>query len=105
GVVDTIENPDINEHRGVIEGQSLAVEEESLIDLSIYPNPVKEVLTLNTSGEVVGKIATVFDLNGKKILNVKLNNNSLDVSSTAPGMYMLRVEAQGKITTRKFLKE
>ncbi|HZW62903.1 MAG TPA: FG-GAP-like repeat-containing protein [Flavobacteriaceae bacterium] len=105
GVVDTIENPDINEHLVVIEGQSLAVEDETLIDLSIYPNPVKEVLTLKTSGEVVGKIATVFDLNGKKILNVKLNHNSLDVSSLAPGMYMLRVEAQGKITTRKFLKE
>jgi hypothetical protein len=105
GIVDNIVNPNINEHLVIIEGQSLSVEDETLTDMVIYPNPVKDVINIQTSGDVIGKIATVFDLQGKKVINVRLDENKLDVSALSSGMFILRIESFGKITTRKFIKE
>ena len=105
GIVDTITNPDINTHAVVVEGQSLSVEDFELSGLVIYPNPVKNLINLETSVDLYGRIATVFDLNGKKILNKKLESNTLDVSNLQGGFYILRLEQDGKTINRKFIKE
>ncbi|SFN48061.1 Por secretion system C-terminal sorting domain-containing protein [Bizionia echini] len=105
GVVDNIQNPSINQRICVTEGESLSVEDYELEGLTIYPNPVEDILNISTPVSISGKIATVFDLNGKKVLNSKLNTNNLDVSKLQTGFYILRLESEGRVINRKFIKQ
>lgn len=105
GTIDVIENPAINDTLSVTEGSFLGIEDETLAGLTIYPNPVKDQLFINTPVVLTDKIATVFDVNGRRILNAKLASNTLDVSKLTSGIYFLRLESEGKVTTRKFIKE
>jgi hypothetical protein len=105
GIIDVIPNPDINMAHTIVEGASLSIIDEELIDVSIYPNPVDDVLTITTTAALVGRIATVFDINGKRVLNLKLNSDALDVSYLESGIYFLRLESNGKSIKRKFIKK
>ena len=51
------------------------------------------------------RIATVFDVTGKKVLNQRLMTNQVDVSTLQNGVYFLRIENEGRSITRKFIKE
>jgi len=105
GIVDTILNPAINSTVTVPEGDTLSIEDETLADVEIYPNPVKDVITISTSADIVGYVATVFDINGKRVMNHKLSSNTLDVEALQTGVYFLRLESQGRSIKRKFIKQ
>ncbi len=105
GTVDFIANPAINTMHVITEGSALKVIDETLVDVSIYPNPVEDILTIKTSADVISKIATVFDINGRRVLSMKLKSNTIDVSSLTGGVYFLRLESEGKIMKRKFIKK
>ena len=105
GIIDVIENPEINTTISVVEGSFLSIEDESIENLIIYPNPVSDVLNINTSSALTNRIATVFDLNGRRVLNEKLIENTLNVSKLQSGIYFLRLESNGKSLKRKFIKE
>jgi hypothetical protein len=105
GIVDTYLNPNINEVHTYVEGETLGLQDTELTDLKIYPNPVGNQLNMETSINLTDRIATVFDINGKRVLNSKLSSNHLDVSKLQSGMYLLQLESEGKIITKKFIKE
>ncbi|MBO3115309.1 VCBS repeat-containing protein [Winogradskyella sp. DF17] len=105
GNVDVISGPGINTTVSVIEGSTLSILDEELVDAVIYPNPVEDVLTITTSAQLTGRIATVFDLNGKRVLNQKLETDVLNVSNLQEGIYFLRIESNGKSIKRKFIKK
>lgn len=105
GTVDYVTNATVNSTVHVEEGQTLAIQDETLIDLSLYPNPVKDQLTLKTKGDIIGKTVTIFDLNGKVVLNQNIQKPEINVSQLQSGMYLLQIEYKGKLMTRKFLKE
>lgn len=105
GIIDNISNPTANQTIEIREGETLTVQDETLSDLVIYPNPVKSVITIQSQTNVSGRIATVFDINGKKVLNQRLEDNTMNVSKLQSGFYILRLESQGKVVNRKFIKE
>jgi hypothetical protein len=105
GIIDNIPNPTINTTLNIVEGSALNIEDETLVDVSIYPNPVEAILTIETSADLTNKIATVFDMNGKRVLNQKLTTNTLDVSRLESGIYFLRLESEGRSIKRKFIKK
>ncbi len=105
GVIDYILDPTINTTHNIVEGSTLSIVDETLIDVSIYPNPVENELNIKTSGDLINKIATVFDINGKKVLNHKLESNIINVSHLEAGIYFLRLESEGKVMKRKFIKK
>lgn len=104
GIVDVIQNPLINSTLSIVEGSSLSIPDEELADVSIYPNPVEDVLTITTAADLTGRIATIFDLNGKRVLNQKLISDQLNVSNLQSGFYFLRIESNGRSIKRKFIK-
>jgi hypothetical protein len=70
--------------------------------VSIYPNPVQDVLTINTQETL--RNVTVFNINGQQ-MPVRLNNNTIDVSSFSNGVYLLNVELEnGAKEVMKFVK-
>jgi hypothetical protein len=104
GIVDHIPAPAINTTHTVVEGTFLGILDESLTDLTIFPNPVNDILNLQTSTNLIDKIATIFDMNGKRVLNQKLDSNTLNVDVLDSGIYILRLESKGKTMNRKFIK-
>jgi len=105
GIIDTINNPTINSSLVVIEGATLSTIDSELANLVIYPNPTKDILNIETPVTITNRIATVFDVNGKRVLNAKLTSNTFDVSSLTAGIYFLRLETNGKTIKRKFIKQ
>ncbi|MBC8756978.1 VCBS repeat-containing protein [Kordia sp. YSTF-M3] len=104
GAIDNVQNPTINTHHIITEGQALGIEDETLENIAIHPNPVGKVMNINSPINLVGKIATIFNIEGKRMMNLKLTEHSIDVSNLRQGSYILRLESEGKIYTQKFLK-
>lgn len=80
------------------------LEEETF---SVFPNPVKDQLTLDFPGVLSNQVA-VFDIWGRQMeisksaLSEQLN---LDFSQFAPGVYLITVNKDGKKLSRKIIKE
>lgn len=106
GVVDVFENPSINSTHVLVEGTApLSISDETFADISIYPNPVEDILKIKTSEILTEKIATIFDVTGKRVFNQMITNNELDVSKLQGGVYFLRIESNGRSLKRKFIKK
>ena len=78
---------------------------ELFADISIYPNPVEDVLKIKTSEVLTEKIATIFDVTGKRVFNQMIINNELNVSNLQGGIYFLRIESNGRSLRREFIKK
>jgi hypothetical protein len=74
-------------------------------NLQIYPNPVRDILTINSDSEI--KTLNLTDLYGRPL--IKLNENSkyceLDLSQLHKGFYFLIIETANKTITRKIIRE
>ncbi|MEO8588899.1 MAG: serine hydrolase [Flavobacteriales bacterium] len=57
--------------------------------ISIFPSPASEQLRVNTAGRVVRSLE-LFAADGRR-MDVALNDNTIDVSAMAPGIYAVRV--------------
>jgi len=71
-------------------------------DFTIYPNPVKDRLNIKTAESIIK--TQVFDLSGRMVLNAQ-ESKELAVSSLKPGIYLLRVETENGVRTKRFIKE
>ena len=78
--------------------------------MSIYPNPVKDLLTIKTSNATFfsEKKIGIYNILGEKILSFKLGNaqtNKIDVAALKAGVYFVRYETEkGNTVTEKFYK-
>ena len=106
GVVDLITNPDINTSLIVNEGNSsLSTPNSFVTDLILYPNPTKSVLNLSSLNNLSDAIYTVFDMNGRRVLNSKLTSRTIDVSGLASGNYIFRLLSGNSVKNQKFIKQ
>jgi len=78
--------------------------DESEIDLniSIFPNPTKDLLTIESSHKI-NKIE-LLTINGQSIKSLA-DSNSISVADLPAGLYLLSVKAAGAIEILKFIKE
>jgi len=107
GIVDVINNPETNTTIHVAEGETLSLESSFIEDLIIYPNPVKNILTIDSSLNLDQSIISVFDLAGRRVMNYRLASgiNSVNVSELSAGKYILRViTEENHISSQKFIK-
>ena len=75
----------------------------SISKLRLYPNPVRDFITIETNNIDVSAVS-VFDILGKNVLSQKqLTNNRLDVSTLKKGIYLIRIDANGASTTKKVI--
>ncbi|RYD90057.1 MAG: T9SS type A sorting domain-containing protein, partial [Sphingobacteriales bacterium] len=73
--------------------------------LKVYPNPVKDVLTLSYTSEITS--VTVYNLLGQQVLNKNVNQDEtqIDLSGLSSGAYMVRVVADDKAAAIKIIKQ
>ncbi|SDR72498.1 Por secretion system C-terminal sorting domain-containing protein [Formosa sp. Hel1_31_208] len=105
GIIDTVNNPTINTPIEVVEGATLSLENSFVNDLVIYPNPTKVLLNISSTDNLTDAIYTIFDINGKRIMNAKLTQNTIDVSELTTGNYILRIVSGNSIKSQKFIKQ
>ncbi len=106
GIVDQVNNPNINEAITILEGSYTLSSPDTFVgDLIVYPNPTKSVLNLSTLEDLDNAIYTVFDINGRRLLNAKLNSKTIDVSNLSSGQYILRIMSGSKVKNQKFIKQ
>ncbi len=105
GVVDQLVAPNINEAHTIVEGTLLSLEDTLTNDLILFPNPTSETLNLSVTNGLEDAIYTVFDISGKRVMNARLEGNTIDVSSLQTGNYILRLLVEGTIKTQRFIKQ
>ncbi len=71
-------------------------------DISISPNPVNNFISVQTNINNIEKIE-IFSVNGK-LLILTNNKNNIDIQSLQRGIYILRLEGEGKSFVTKFIK-
>ena len=79
------------------------------MSISVYPNPVKSILSIkNNSNSSLSKV-TIYDITGKILVTQNMNEsqtNSIDISEFTTGIYMILIEdINGNNIKTKFIKE
>ena len=82
---------------------ALAVDQNSIVDFSIYPNPFLEVISIRgVEGLANYKI---YSVDGKLIKKGAVENDKIHLSELAKGMYLLQLDFNDKIMTKKIIKK
>jgi len=70
--------------------------------LSIYPNPVTNLLRVNAASKVIG--LTIYNISGQEVLRAE--KATINTSSLSRGVYIIKVSQEGgAISTKRFIKE
>ena len=75
--------------------------------MKIYPNPVRNTLTVETLQSFGNSTLSVFNFSGQELLTQKVvsSKTQLDLSSFAKGIYTIRLMNNDKVEVRKIVKE
>ena len=77
---------------------------EALTTISLYPNPTKDVLNIETNSATKLNYSVINYL-GQVVKTGSIENNLINVSSLNAGIYILEVNDGQKSVTKKFIKE
>ncbi len=80
-------------------GDHLSIKGNNIEGLNIFPNPANDVLNI-TSNSTADKNVQLFDLTGKKVLDVT-TVSQVSVSTLKAGIYVAKINEAGKTATRK----
>lgn len=85
--------------------------EDDIYDMSIYPNPAKTSINLDIVGlisetvkvsltQIDGKLIRSFDM----AISPEVSTANISITDLQPGMYLVQVQSENGISTRKFVK-
>jgi uncharacterized protein len=86
-----------------VDVQVISVAENALLPIEIYPNPAKDILSIQ-SNEAFDTYE-IYDLNGRLIDSGELKNQPIGVKHLGKGIYMLRLKNDFQFAAKKFIKE
>ena len=86
-----------------VEEDTMSIDDEDILDMRIYPNPVDGNFVTILSPVNGTKYIQVFDINGRRVMDTSINNNMLDVSSINSGFYMIKVTIDGQSKISKLV--
>ena len=67
----------------------------------IYPNPVVDLIHINTSLTILE--VEIYDVLGKRLNFIKLNNRKIDMTNANKGIYVLKIKTEIGIITKKII--
>jgi Leucine-rich repeat (LRR) protein len=86
---------------------ALSITDEVLeVDFAIYPNPVSDILNFKVENQQI-KSVKIFNLMGKEVMSISANNNSLEninISQLSTGMYLIKLQTETTVFSRKIIK-
>lgn len=82
---------------------NLSVEEEQqLKSISFYPNPVKDILNINSKSELTK--VEIYSLLGNKIKELTTGLNSININNLPKGIYIIKAYSKTNYTALKMIK-
>jgi len=78
----------------------LSTDDITTSTFNIYPNPTRNILNINTTGQI--ETIKIFSLQGQLIKEI--STSIIDVSILTTGLYFAQVTIDGKTSVKKFLK-
>ena len=80
------------------------------INISGYPNPCKDKLTIRGLENLNGKVnITIYNLKGQKIITESIDDPSgyypVDVGAVSPGVYIIQIQSAGQSHALKVVKQ
>lgn len=79
------------------------VEEIDNEEVVIYPNPVDDIVMIETHGRASLQNVIIYDVNGRKVLST--SESKIDISDIPSGIYMMKIESSDGIFYKKIIKE
>lgn len=80
-----------------------SVDEQNINEyISIYPNPVKDNLTISYKNGAEIELVVIYNQIGQKVLEEKLSNNTINVSGLKQGLFVIEM-VTGELKIRKKL--
>ena len=80
--------------------------DSEVIDITLYPNPVENRLYVGTSNTAnLNASYSIINHLGQEVKQGKLNTEGIDVSDLRTGMYFIKVTANQKTISKKFIKK
>lgn len=74
---------------------------------ALYPNPTSGIFYITFSKALLNANITLVDMNGKTVQQYKASGPKLtcNLSALAAGIYFVKIEENGKLITKKVIKE
>ena len=73
---------------------------QSNLEVSLYPNPVRDILNIEIENDI--QSIEIYNIQGQKVLSS--NQNQINVSDLASGMYLVRIQdIDNNIATKKIV--
>lgn len=92
-----------------INGEVLSTEDNAVsnLNISIYPNPAKDILTIESTSNIPIDKTAIIDIMGRVVQSTVVNATSknLDISNLASGVYLLRLDYNSNSEVLRFIKK
>ncbi|AXG71845.1 extracellular ribonuclease [Kordia sp. SMS9] len=86
--------------------QTLSIATFEADAFSIYPNPTNgDIVYINTKNNVEVTAVQVYDITGKQVLTQNNASNQINVQRLQKGLYILQVQIDNQIITKKLMKQ
>lgn len=72
-------------------------------EIRLHPNPAQGGVVYVVSSHPGPKTVRIFDLFGKAVLERRLSGDALPIDALIPGVYMVRVEQDDVVATKKLI--
>ena len=80
---------------------SLSTDDLLINKIDIYPNPVYDFVNLNTNLKIIK--VEIYDVLGKKLDFIKLDNKKIDISNFNSGVYIINIKTEIGIIAKKIV--
>jgi len=81
---------------------ALSIEQFEITDISVYPNPFNSGLFIDGL-HLSTTMTTIYDIYGKEVL--KTANTSINTDKLSSGVYIIKVETETGIISKKMIKQ
>jgi hypothetical protein len=73
--------------------------------IKLFPNPAQNEITIESELELTNGKATIYNLNGQKMIEITLNNNStqIDTSGLIVGVYVVKITSADNVIDKQKL--
>ena len=88
------------ENSGESWNENLGIDDVKTENLFIYPNPSSG--TVNFSNTLINERIQVFSINGDKVYDKTVNNNSIDLDLQS-GFYLLKTSNSSRVSNHKII--
>ena len=84
-------------------GVPLSIDEENISKVSIFPNPVTDVIQV--TGNLSFTSYSIYNISGQQVLSGAIDDNKIEVLSLTSGVYFLNLKSDVASQTLKLVKE